>query len=357
MGPYTTFQQLLFAPPFPLAAIADECVIPPDYPAFVRWRDLYDPPPPPELEAPPETVESLSPPGLPVPPSQPPSRWYYKDPRGVVQGPWKGALMQQWFKDGFLPLDLPVRRENETEFILLRDLRAQSVDPSHPFRPPPPSLADSKTLAIPQSQPPLLAPISLLKQPAHFGPPALFFSSRGGHSTSVVDARGKSVLKGRLAWTGAAALGDVRRVEAFSARNNERAVVVALRATALEAMDVGDALLAPGDESRTALPDYAVSPTSAARRAPFVWRVGSPLATAKAAGGGEGLAPLAEGKRRALAKVIANLPLDEQDLHTLPNPNEEVLFLAREGDDMYFCEKGSVSFRIMRLSTIQHAAQ
>jgi hypothetical protein len=44
--------------------------------------------------------------------------------------------MQSWFKDGFLPADLPVRRETDTEYIILRDLRRQSIDPNSPFRPP-----------------------------------------------------------------------------------------------------------------------------------------------------------------------------------------------------------------------------
>jgi hypothetical protein len=102
--------------------------------------------------------------------------------------------MQTWYRDSLLPLDLPVRREEDTEYILLRDLRAQSVDPSHPFRPPPPPLNVPSFTLVPDPVKPLLPPISLLTQARHYGPPALFFTSRGGHSTTIVDARGRSVL-------------------------------------------------------------------------------------------------------------------------------------------------------------------
>lgn len=84
IGTYTTFQQLSFAPKFPLATLADECIIPPTYPDAIHhplnqsnadsviggtWRQPV-----------------LPPPGLPLPQSLPPSKWYYKDPKGVVQG-------------------------------------------------------------------------------------------------------------------------------------------------------------------------------------------------------------------------------------------------------------------------------
>jgi hypothetical protein len=183
-----------------------------------------------------------------------------------LPGPFKTSMMQGWFKDGYLPLDLPVRRENEEEYTLLRDIRAQSVDPTQPFKLQPLLLTptipvETKTITIPTEPKPLLPPVSLLKQPRHFGPPALFFSSRGGHSTSIVDARGKSVLKGRLLWSAPISqAGEVRRVEAFDVR--DRAVVVALRRSALEAVDVGDALLNPGDESRPYIPEYSAAPTS-----------------------------------------------------------------------------------------------
>ena len=142
--------------------------------------------------------------------------------------------MQSWFNDSFLPPDLRLRQETESEYTPLRELRRQSTDPNSPFRPPPPGLRlpdhvrqcnGPETVRCDGTNP-LLEPISLLAQPKHFRPPALFLSSRGGHCTSIVDARGRSVLKGRFNWTlddqmsqdqvfVPMRLGDVKHLEAF----------------------------------------------------------------------------------------------------------------------------------------------
>lgn len=85
MSPYTTFQQLSFAPNFPLATIADEYVIPPTYPSFLDYRATHEP----EVNGT-SNVDlaqvQFSPPGLPVPTPGPPSRWLYRDPKGIVHG-------------------------------------------------------------------------------------------------------------------------------------------------------------------------------------------------------------------------------------------------------------------------------
>ena len=85
MGPYTTFQQLSFAPHFPLASIADEYVIPPTYPDFLQYRSEHEP----EVNGSSDIDLSqvqFSPPGLPLPPPSAPSKWFYRDPKGVVHG-------------------------------------------------------------------------------------------------------------------------------------------------------------------------------------------------------------------------------------------------------------------------------
>jgi hypothetical protein len=89
-GPYTTFQQLLFAPKFPLASIADEYIIPPTYPSFLQYRveheseqddgDITS------TSTPDVPAIQFSPPGLPVPTPSVPSKWLYRDPKGVVHG-------------------------------------------------------------------------------------------------------------------------------------------------------------------------------------------------------------------------------------------------------------------------------
>ena len=91
--------------------------------------------------------------------------------------------MQSWLTDGFLPPDLPVRRETEKEYNFLRDLRRQCITPNSPFRSPPPGLKTTFDNTV-NNKPeivrldgtnPLLDSISLLAQSKHFEPTALFF--------------------------------------------------------------------------------------------------------------------------------------------------------------------------------------
>ena len=83
-SPYTTFQQLNFAPHFPLATIADEYIIPPTYPSFLDYRRSYEP------ESDGQNLDltqvQFTPPGLPAPVVAPPSQWCYRDPKGVIHG-------------------------------------------------------------------------------------------------------------------------------------------------------------------------------------------------------------------------------------------------------------------------------
>ncbi len=87
MGPYTTFQQLSFAPRFPLASIADEYIIPPTYPSVLETKARQ------ELKNGNEDVlvesqerAQFTPPGLPVPTLSAPSRWFYRDPKNIIHG-------------------------------------------------------------------------------------------------------------------------------------------------------------------------------------------------------------------------------------------------------------------------------
>ncbi|KAG8990796.1 hypothetical protein FRB90_001623, partial [Tulasnella sp. 427] len=233
-GPYTTFQQLSYAPAFPLGTIADDYIIPPTYPDFLDYRKNHEPDALSitEILAAPNSPSTLGPtPPIPAPapapPPGPPPKWFYIDPKGVIQGPWKSTLMQSWFDDGFLPPDLPVRRDTETEYTPLKVLCANAKRSEQPFRPPTPP-PTPPTLDLSPVPNVLLHPISTLSQPRRFGPPALFYTSRGGHSTSIVDSKGKSVLRGRITWTPddeTTRLGDVKQLEAFDTRN--RAVLLA----------------------------------------------------------------------------------------------------------------------------------
>lgn len=272
--------------------------------------------------------------------------------------------MQTWYKEGFLPPDLPVRREEDTEFIQLKDLRAQCVDPTHPFRTPPPPMKTDGLL--PEEAKPLLDPLSLLTQARRYGPPALFYTTRGGHSTSIVDARGRSVLRGRLRWTiddddsynvyGGGKLGDVKRLEAFDIRDG--AVIIAVRKGGLEALDIEDALVNPGDHSRSVLPNYKPSQSNISRRPPFVWKVGSPL-SAFASGPVSSEKPataLTPGKKYSLglggkSPAKSEFALGNADDYE-GRQEEELLFLGRVENDIYFCERSNGSFRVLRLCPI-----
>ncbi|KAI6044978.1 hypothetical protein EDC04DRAFT_2637860 [Pisolithus marmoratus] len=357
VGPYTTFQQLSFAPKFPLATVADDYIIPPTYADFLDYRAEHEP----ECRSGNADLASVqfNPPGLPMPIPVPPSRWFYRDPRGIVHGPWKATLMQAWYKDGLLPPDLPVRKEEDEEFILLKDLRQHCVDPAYPFRsaPPPPTAPASRPLA--DSSKPLLPPISLLVQSRHFGPPALFYSSRGGHSTSIVDARGRAVLKGRFCWSSDGThgsrpcqqrMGDVKRLEIFDIK--DRSIIVAMRQGGLEAMDFGDALFTPADESRSALPNFSPPPSNTNRRLPFVWRIGMPVTS----GNTDVVISSAKTKSSHLNKKSSYSAGKSSGKNEFagygdgdPDVMEEILFLGRTGDDLYLCERNVGTFRIMRL--------
>ncbi|KAH7921788.1 hypothetical protein BV22DRAFT_1114224 [Leucogyrophana mollusca] len=357
VGPYTTFQQLSFAPKFPLATIADDYIIPPTYPDFLDYRAEHEPDAGGSVDL---ALVQFSPPGLPMPAPAPPSKWFYRDPKGVVHGPWKASLMQAWYKDGLLPPDLPVRKEEDKEYILLKDLRQQCLDPVHPFRsaPPPSTLQPAPPLS--DASKPLLPPISLLLQPRHFGPPALFFSSRGGHSTSIVDARGRAVLKGRFLWSAdgsdddskvlAPRMGDVKRLEAFDVK--DRSVIVAMRQGGVEAMDFGDALLRPADESRTLLPNFAPPPSNTNRRGPFVWKIGTPINSSSTSAA----ALSSKTKNGYLSKKPSHAPGKSPAKSEFggvgdgdTDSSDEVLFLGRKGDEIYLCERNAGAFRILRL--------
>ncbi|GJJ09469.1 hypothetical protein Clacol_003692 [Clathrus columnatus] len=370
IGSYTTFQQLSFAPTFPLAAIADEWIIPPTYPKVLqRYPKSNDNNNAPSEDVNAEEQQVLPPPGLPMPLPSPPSKWYYKDPKGIVRGPWKASLMQSWYKDGYLPLDLPVRRENETEYITLQDLRLRSVDPNCPFKGVLVSIPSIPLVNITgKVEGPLLNPISLLAQPKHYGPPALFFSSRGGHSTSIVDVRGRSVLKGRFFWSmdddegqgiNKTKLGDITRIEAFDVET--RAIIVALRQGGLEVVDVADAILSPADESREALPDFQASPANISRRGAYTWRIGSPVSLAPVSSLHE--APktaitLVRKKQMANVATMAKAPAKSEGGYLIFDDSdnlfrEEIIFLGRKDDNVYFCERNIDSFRILRLAPLR----
>lgn len=66
--------------------------------------------------------------------------WHYIDPSGNEQGPFNGNMMQEWLTDGYLNLDLRIRRKEETHFQTLKDLCDRVQNYAQPFKVPLPDL-------------------------------------------------------------------------------------------------------------------------------------------------------------------------------------------------------------------------
>jgi len=250
-------------------------------------------------------------------------------------------------------------------FVLLKDLRQHCVDPSQPFGPASTRAATGDTPSGAGAGKPLLPPTSLLSQPRLFGPPSLFFSSRGGHSTTIVDGRGRSVLKDRFLWTqdevdidgqtvNSGRLGDVKRLEAFDLQG--RSVLVAMRQGGLEAVELNDALLRPADASRDVLPHYTAAPTQMNRRRIFTWRIGSPVSSTSSTTTAVITLPrtpsrysMPSKKSCAPGKSPARTEFGHGDTEN-DHTRNEIMFLGRQDDSVYVCEREGETFRILRLS-------
>ncbi|WOO84946.1 GYF domain-containing protein mpd2 [Vanrija pseudolonga] len=72
--------------------------------------------------------------------------WYYRDPNGQEQGPFTGTQMHEWYSHSYFKDDLPVRRQPETGYHTLAELKTATGNAVQPFlssvRPPrlPPNL-------------------------------------------------------------------------------------------------------------------------------------------------------------------------------------------------------------------------
>ncbi|GEQ66361.1 hypothetical protein JCM33374_g24 [Metschnikowia sp. JCM 33374] len=66
--------------------------------------------------------------------------WVYLDPAGNEQGPFTGDIMQEWLTDGYLSLDLRIRRKEESRFQTLKDFCESVQNFIQPFKVPLPSV-------------------------------------------------------------------------------------------------------------------------------------------------------------------------------------------------------------------------
>lgn len=62
--------------------------------------------------------------------------WYYRDPNGQEQGPFTGSQMHEWYSHSYFKDDLPVRREQETGFHTLSELKVNTGNAVQPFLSP-----------------------------------------------------------------------------------------------------------------------------------------------------------------------------------------------------------------------------
>ena len=122
-------------------------------------------------------------------------------------------------------------------------------------------------------------------------------------------------------------------------------------------VDLGDALLKPADESRPILPNYFVPHSSVGRRAPFIWKIGSPIPSSVSTLSsvltmkGKGTPGHPSGKKTSTTSAkFASGRSDAYGVDPDIDQQEDVLYLGRNGDEVYFCEKNATSFRIIRLS-------
>lgn len=99
------------------------------------------------------TVTSSPPPGIPSP--HPPQllspdqiQWIYKDPAGIERGPFSGRMMHDWYVGQWLQETLLIRREEETEFMLLKDLKAKIGNLTTPFLTPLPPVGASSSSSV-----------------------------------------------------------------------------------------------------------------------------------------------------------------------------------------------------------------
>lgn len=95
MWPYTTFQQLSFAPLFPLGALAEECMIPPTYKSLLEYKAVYEPESMPPSNEDTDEGQLLAPPVTLLVDVL----WFYCDPKGVVQGASMAAMFNGVFSD------------------------------------------------------------------------------------------------------------------------------------------------------------------------------------------------------------------------------------------------------------------
>lgn len=79
--------------------------------------------------------------------------WFYVDPSGNEQGPFNGDMMQEWLTDGYLNLDLKIRRKGERNYLTLKELCDKVQNYIQPFKIPLPDLSNTGSSVANDDQP------------------------------------------------------------------------------------------------------------------------------------------------------------------------------------------------------------
>ncbi|KAL4426106.1 hypothetical protein ABPG77_002692 [Micractinium sp. CCAP 211/92] len=90
-----------------------------------------------------------------------PDEWCYKDPQGVIQGPFARTDIIEWYDAGFFPLDLQVRAASEPADAPFKPLAALLLQWNKPVGPPgfaAPGAAPAAPALAPQPEPALPVP-------------------------------------------------------------------------------------------------------------------------------------------------------------------------------------------------------
>ncbi|RUS17176.1 hypothetical protein BC937DRAFT_90298, partial [Endogone sp. FLAS-F59071] len=82
-------------------------------------------------------------------------KWLYRDPSGIVQGPFSAQEMQEWYKAGFFTQSLLVRREDDPLFEPLGVLIRKVADDDKPFMALHPPNISSPNVAVGGGRPSL----------------------------------------------------------------------------------------------------------------------------------------------------------------------------------------------------------
>ncbi|KAJ8103806.1 hypothetical protein POJ06DRAFT_7434 [Lipomyces tetrasporus] len=98
--------------------------IPVHHQAFPQQQQFPPPPPPPGLSLPPILVPA------------PLVQWVYLDNSGVMQGPFPGPMMHEWYVNQWLTPDLKIRRVEENEYYTLAEFMGLVGNDSDPFMVP-----------------------------------------------------------------------------------------------------------------------------------------------------------------------------------------------------------------------------